>query len=63
MNMPAAGRYMGHSSWWVRRKIYAGELIGVKFSGKLMAEKAELDRYIVAHRTHRVRPPKLTCAQ
>jgi len=50
-DMPTAGRYMGHSPWWLRRKIYAGELTGVKFGGKLMIEKSELDRYISEHRT------------
>jgi hypothetical protein len=58
LDMEAAGQYVGHSSWWVRRKIYAGELIGVSFGGKLMVEKAELDRYVALHRTHRVRPAR-----
>lgn len=50
LDMPGAGRYLAHSPWWVRRKIYAGELGAVKFGGKLMVEKKELDRFIARHR-------------
>jgi len=49
--MESAGKYLDHSPWFVRRKIYAGELAGVKFAnGKLMVEKRELDRFIAEHR-------------
>lgn len=50
-DMPKEGRYVGHSAWWLRRKIYAGELTGVNFGGKLMIERSELDRFIREHRT------------
>jgi excisionase family DNA binding protein len=46
-----AGRYLACSPWTVRKKIYSGEIIGVKVGTKLCVERAELDRYIRKHRT------------
>ncbi len=54
LNMREAGEAMSCSPWTIRRKIYAGELVGVKIGTKLNIERAELERYIESNRTGKI---------
>jgi hypothetical protein len=51
-DMNDGGAYLGRlSPWTLRRKIYRGEIVGVKAGGRLLVEKVELDKYIARSRT------------
>ena len=55
LDINGASKYIACSKWTIRKKVYSGEIVGVKGGTKLCVERAELERYIREHRTNRGR--------
>jgi excisionase family DNA binding protein len=54
LNMREAGEALACSPWTVRRKIYRGEIPGVKVGTRLCVERVALEDFIREHRTDRL---------
>jgi excisionase family DNA binding protein len=53
LKIKRAAAFLDMSPWTLRRKVYSGEIVGVKLGGRLGIERAELDKYIARCRTKR----------